>query len=256
MKRLTYYYKTENYYDDPVVCHQFLLRCLPRMCASQNVLSASVLLLPDVGYTQQRDAFSNLLQIGHINEEHQYFSYTAIGEVEVDFSLKDTSPLHPMYRYPTVLTRMNASMRQFATPFADLPKTLDTVLQIAAAVNHQIEYTPESTDVHTGADDAFYAGRGVCQDYAHVLIALLRSLDIPARYACGLSVGEGVTHAWVQAYLDGGWVSVDPTRNTLTTEQYVTFAIGRDAADCPIDRGVYLGVSKHRQTVYMRLMEQ
>lgn len=256
MKRLTYYYKTENLYDDPVTCHQFMLRCLPRMSSSQRVLSASVLLCPDVGYTQQRDSFGNVLQIGHINEPHEYFSYTAIGEVEVDYTLEAKTPLHPMYKYATALTHANDRMLGFALPYADKPKTLDTALALGTAVYHHIMYAPDSTDVHTCAEEAFAAQEGVCQDYAHVLIALLRAIGIPARYACGLSVGEGVTHAWVQAYLDGRWIGLDPTRNSLTTEQYVTFAVGRDAADCPLDRGIYTGMANPTQTVFMRLMEQ
>ncbi len=256
MKRLTYYYKTENTYDFPATRHQFLLRCMPRMSAGQSVLSASVLLSPDVGYTQQRDSFGNVVQIGRIDAEHDHFSYTAIGEVEVDFSLKDSSPLHPMYKYPTALTCMNAEMEALAAPFAHEPKTLDTALAVSRKVFRHIRYQPDCTDVHTGADEAFTLGAGVCQDYAHVLIALLRGIGIPARYACGLSVGEGVTHAWVQAYCDGCWIGIDPTRDTLTTEQYVTFAVGRDAADCPIDRGVFIGAANHQQTVFMRLMEQ
>jgi len=256
MKRLTYYYKTENTYDFPVTDHQFLLRCMPRMNASQSVLSASVLLSPDVGYTQQQDSFGNVIQIGRIGGLHDHFSYTAIGEVEVDHTQRNQSALHPMYKYPTALTRMSAKMEKLAAQYASMPKTLDTVVLLSGEVHFAIRYTPDVTGVRTGADEAFGLGAGVCQDYAHVLIALLRAESIPARYVCGLSVGEGVTHAWAEAYLDGCWIGIDPTRNILATEEYVTFAVGRDAADCPIDRGIFIGAANHTQTVFMRLMEQ
>ena len=256
MKRLTYYYKTENTFDDPASRHQFQLRCMPRMSAYQSVLSASVLLSPDTGYTQQRDAFGNVLQIGLINEAHTHFSYTAIGEVETNFALQNRSALHPMYRYPTALTSVNEDMAAIAAPFAQKEASLETARQFNEIVFNRIQYMPNSTSVDTAADAVFTAGAGVCQDYAHVLIALLKRAGIPARYACGLSVGEGVTHAWVQAYLGGSWIGLDPTRNTLITEDYVTFAVGRDAGDCPIDRGIYIGAANHQQTVFMRLMEQ
>ncbi len=255
MKRLTYYYQTENRFDAPVGSRQFLLRLMPRMRAGQSVQSASVLLSPDVPYTLQRDAFGNLTQVGCVREAHDRFTYTAIGEVEVDHALPDRAPPHPMYRYPSPLTQLSSAMERFADESPD-PSTPKGALALSGRVFGHFAYTPGVTDVSTGAPEAFDAARGVCQDYAHVLIALLRRAGVPARYACGLSVGEGVTHAWVQAYVDGRWLGLDPTRDTLTTEEYVVFAVGRDAGDCPLDRGAYLGAAEPVQTVFMRLMEQ
>lgn len=81
-------------------------------------------------------------------------------------------------------------------------------------------------------------GRGVCQDYAHIYITLLRMAGIPARYVCGLIIGEGASHAWVEALCDGRWLAFDPTNDCLVLDNYIKLGHGRDSADCAINRGL------------------
>lgn len=98
-------------------------------------------------------------------------------------------------------------------------------------------------------------GHGVCQDYAHVFIALARLAGWHARYCMGLTVGEGATHAWAEIYYEGAWHGFDPTRDCRTDASYLRFATGRDAADCPVEQGTFYGLADQTQTVFMRVKE-
>ena len=81
-------------------------------------------------------------------------------------------------------------------------------------------------------------GAGVCQDYSHVLLSLLRMAGMPARYVVGLMQGEGESHAWVEANCRGYWYGIDPTNHLLINESYIKLAHGRDYGDCMISRGI------------------
>ncbi|MBQ3671009.1 MAG: transglutaminase family protein, partial [Treponema sp.] len=110
--------------------------------------------------------------------------------------------------------------------------------------------------------------KGVCQDYAHLFIALCREAGIVARYVCGMSKGEGATHAWAEFFVPDGefraangqnasgtWYGIDPTRNKFTDDDYVILAVGRDFSDCQVDRGVFCGSVEQRQTVFVKTAE-
>jgi transglutaminase-like putative cysteine protease len=113
------------------------------------------------------------------------------------------------------------------------------------------EYGNESTSVDSPIEDALLSGRGVCQDFAHIMITLLRGLRIPSRYVSGYLFhdaehkdrsAEGATHAWVEALLPGlGWVGFDPTNNLIAGVRHIRTAIGRDYADVPPTKGTLLG---------------
>ena len=79
---------------------------------------------------------------------------------------------------------------------------------------------------------------------------------LSARYVNGLPEGEGASHAWCEVWLDGVWTGIDPTRGRWTDESYIRFGIGRDFADCPMERGVFLGGANQCQTVFMKVSQQ
>lgn len=88
-------------------------------------------------------------------------------------------------------------------------------------------------------------GSGVCQDYAHILLALARRSGFAARYCMGLVPGEGATHAWVEIALPDGWHGYDPTFACEAGEEHLRFAVGRDAADCRAERGIFIPSVEH-----------
>jgi transglutaminase-like putative cysteine protease len=126
----------------------------------------------------------------------------------------------------------------------------------AAEIFTRLEYSPRSTRVDSPIDEALTAQRGVCQDFAHIFIALARHLGVPCRYVSGYLFHEpgsadrsadGATHAWAEVLLpDFGWVGIDPTNNSMAGERHIRVAFGRDYADVPPTRGVYKGVTTVR----------
>jgi transglutaminase-like putative cysteine protease len=133
------------------------------------------------------------------------------------------------------------------------PDPLHTLTQLTAALFERFEYRPQTTRVDSPVDDALETRQGVCQDFAHIMIALVRGLGVPCRYVSGylyrqpdrdVRSSDGATHAWVEALLpDAGWVGFDPTNNLVTDERHIRVAIGRDYADVPPTRGVFKGAS-------------
>jgi transglutaminase-like putative cysteine protease len=134
--------------------------------------------------------------------------------------------------------------RRDADPLTLLRRLNSTLFQ-------QFTYAPSTTHVDSPIDDALKVRAGVCQDLAHIMIALARRIGIPCRYVSGyLSPGgegrdrsvEGATHAWAEAFLPPlGWVGFDPTNDVLAGDRHIRVAVGRDYADVPPTRGVFRG---------------
>lgn len=137
-----------------------------------------------------------------------------------------------------------------------LNKTLSPFLiaqEISSFVYHHFEYKKGITNVETKVDEIWKLKAGVCQDFAHVLLVMLRFIGIPARYVSGYICpkdqelrGEGATHAWVEAYIPfHGWIGLDPTNNCIASDRHVRLAIGRSFLDCTPVKGTYKGSSEH-----------
>ena len=128
---------------------------------------------------------------------------------------------------------------------------LQLLREINTAIYEHFEYEPSSTKVDSPIDDALAARQGVCQDFAHIMLSLVRPLGIPCRYISGYLArysddnarsAPDASHAWVEAHLPGlGWVGFDPTNNQLAGQYHIRVAAGRDYADVPPTRGVYKG---------------
>lgn len=106
-----------------------------------------------------------------------------------------------------------------------------------------LAYKIGETGVHTPAAMALYLGKGVCQDYAHILLCVLRLLGVPARYVSGHLLGEGAPHAWVEALVEGQVIAYDPTHHRRTRLNYITVAVGRDFADVSPTSGTFSGAA-------------
>ena len=140
-----------------------------------------------------------------------------------------------------------------------------TVLRdLNTAVHEHLEYAPKNTRVDSPIEDALSVRRGVCQDFAHIMITLVRELQIPCRYVSGYLFqqsrardrsAEDATHAWVEALLPGlGWVGFDPTNNTVAAERHIRVAIGCDYADVPPTRGVFRGSAEGELAVAVKVL--
>jgi transglutaminase-like putative cysteine protease len=177
---------------------------------------------------------------------------------------------------PGSLADLDAFQFVFASPmipvdnrYADWVKDLFPrgmpVLKAALGLTHKIftefTYDPQATTTTTPVETSFDLKRGVCQDFAHIQIACLRSLGLSARYVSGYLhtlpppgkpklVGADASHAWVSLYIPGtGWVDLDPTNNVIPTDQHLTLAWGRDYSDVTPVKGTVLGGGQHQLSV-------
>ncbi len=130
---------------------------------------------------------------------------------------------------------------------------LESARRLSNYVFERFKYIKGVTSVETTLDEIWKLKAGVCQDFAHILLVLLRQIQIPARYVSGYICpkdnamrGEGATHAWIEAYIPyNGWVGFDPTNNSLVTDQHVRLAVGRNFTDCSPVKGTYKGSPDH-----------
>jgi transglutaminase-like putative cysteine protease len=139
---------------------------------------------------------------------------------------------------------------------------MDLAERICSWTRHALDYQHGVTGVHTSAGAALAGGRGVCQDYAHVMLALCRAAGLPARYVSGHLMGEGGSHAWVEVVLtvpSGVFsdrmvaLAFDPTHERRAERGYVTVAVGRDYADVAPTSGNFEGVGPGALSVRKRL---
>jgi transglutaminase-like putative cysteine protease len=139
---------------------------------------------------------------------------------------------------------------------------LSLLREIMAGMAKSFTYCPRTTKVDSPIDQALDERKGVCQDFSHIMIALVRPLGIPCRYISGYlfhrdddqGSGEDATHAWVEALLPGlGWIGFDPTNNAIAGERHIRVAVGRDYADVPPTRGVFQGDAKSELSVAVQV---
>jgi transglutaminase-like putative cysteine protease len=129
------------------------------------------------------------------------------------------------------------------------------LLNVTAYIQGHFEYARAVTSVSSPVDDVLQHGKGVCQDFAHLMIAVLRSFGVPARYVSGYihrPNKESQSHAWCEAWLpDMGWVGLDPTNNCPVNDHFIKVAIGRDFTDVPPNKGIYRGTCE--ETISVRV---
>lgn len=240
MKRYLYNYQTILRLTTPVNRHFFKLRCMPCENACQRVEGADLFLQPAEYLTHSTDVWGNRIQYGSCMNPHDSFVFVSSGIVSVDsYAVLPDAVESELFRVPSQFTQLSPEMRDFVAQADPARGTdLERAMAITTAVYERMAYVPGSTDHETTAQQAFSQQRGVCQDYAHILIALCRRAGITARYVNGFLLGEGATHAWVEVFDGGLWRGIDPTHNQLIEYGYIKLSHGRDVADCPVSRGV------------------
>jgi transglutaminase-like putative cysteine protease len=262
------------------------LRMHPRSEGPQRCMGFEVNVTPRARLQSYRDYLGNVVHHFDVPGQHRQLTITAEAMVDVE-----TIPALPMrldfgaweqldadiaerdfweMLAPSKFAQWTPAIEEFAAELK-LPSNdesrerdpLELLLDLNTAVYRAIEYVPKSTRVDSPVDDALRNRKGVCQDYAHIAIALVRRLGIPCRYVSGYLFhradkktrsSEGATHAWIEAYLPGiGWAGFDPTNNILASDAHVRTAVGRDYTDVPPTRGVFKGDATSELTVAVRV---
>ena len=250
MKRYLYNYLTVVEFSEPVSAHAVMLRCQPVGNACQTVEQEHLVVSPNYWLQAGSDAFYNHSLFGGATEPHSVFAYVSTGVVATDtYQVKYRGENLFLYRQPTPLTSIGEGIPPVSS------NSIEAAYDICRWLNENIEYKRQTTTIETTADEVMQSRQGVCQDFAHLMIALCRRQGIPARYVNGFLVGEGETHAWVEIFDGYNWLGFDPTHNCRISDGYVKLAHGRDARDCSVSRGMYTGQAQQQTTIHVTLHE-
>ena len=240
-------------YDAPIVDAHTELRVKPAHRDGQRCSSFTVRTEPRAPSVDEYvDRFGTSVQHFDLIEPHSSLEVAVESEVWTPERYESDGPPTVLERWdllqPTRYVPLDGAISELAGSVEAGDDAWAMALGLVDRVRGSMTYERGTTDVHTRADEALADGRGVCQDFAHVLIGVCRARGVPTRYVSGYLFDpngdgdHGASHAWVDVYDDArGWFSLDPTHDTEQTERYVRVGVGRDYADVPPTRGVYRG---------------
>lgn len=247
--RLSIEHSSVYRYSWPVLYSIQQVRLTPRQENTQQLGKWS--LQATGSHAKSVDHFGNTVYTVSLNTPHRELMIALRGEVELkgltDGRLAlEPGELDPMFFLKaTALTASNDHIEQFALPVLASAKSFEEKLMaLSMQVSQHLTYTKKVTDVTTTAVEVFDKRQGVCQDFAHLMIACLRAHHIPARYVGGYFYKSGATdfdsHAWLDAYdeANGQWVSIDPTHQCLVTDKHCRVAVALDYTGAAPVRGV------------------
>lgn len=251
-------------------------RMQPRSESTQRCYSFKLAVQPRARIYLYRDSLANTVHYFDIPEIHRELAITAEALVDLDpvpipdrlekgdWKLLDPEqmPAHAFEMLlPSHFAQTCPALEELAVSIGAQRRgdPLSLLRELNQSIYGAFKYKPKTTRVDSPIEEALTSRQGVCQDFAHIFISLLRGMRIPARYVSGYLYhgseeqdrsGDGATHAWVEAWLPGlGWVGFDPTHNLLASGRHIRTAVGRDYADVPPTRGVFKGEASTKLTV-------
>ena len=256
MRKLDFQYHMRLLFPEPVNRHHFTLRCFPIDSERQKITNLNIQITPlHVGGTEM-DSFGNRCIYGVVEKSHTEFCVSVDGMAYVyGDAFQPVADAHKigMFRYNTDLTKIGPTLdklyKKLSAGTPEKEAITEKALRWMEAVHSCLKYVQGITQVTTTAEEAAVFGMGVCQDYAHILLALLRKEHIPSRYVVGMMTGEGASHAWVEVCDGKKWVGFDPTNNCMVDDQYICISHGRDARDCTINQGYFYGSPRQIQEI-------
>jgi transglutaminase-like putative cysteine protease len=272
-------HKTTYSYKYPVSVGNHVACLTPRCFPHQRRTRYELRIKPPAKLTERTDYFGNRLSLFTIQEPHHRLVVEARSEVVI----QEAERLHPGHCMPwedvarslgqsldaqsldayqfifeSPRIRPNAQFARYAQQsFTPGRHYIEALRDLNTRIYTDFKFDSKATSVRTPPEEVFRKGRGVCQDFAHLGIACLRSLNLPARYVSGYLrtypvpglprlVGADASHAWISAYCPGiGWIDIDPTNNVLPSCNHVTVGWGRDYGDVSPLRGLILGGRDH-----------
>jgi transglutaminase-like putative cysteine protease len=263
MWRLRVVHSTGYAYKSPVTASFNEARLTPRSDSRQNVILNRVETVPATRSYRYVDYWGTAVTAFDLHAPHTELEVTSASVVETDrgelpkdkVSWDDLQSDAVIDRFdevlsPTHYTPASKRIRRVGQRIAKYHDPQEAVTAAGHWVHSELKYVAGTTGVHSSGLDALREGKGVCQDFAHLTLIVLRSMGIPARYVSGYLhpkrkavVGDtidGQSHAWVQAWT-GGWWNYDPTNDADINEQYISVGVGRDYSDVSPLKGIYSG---------------
>lgn len=260
MKKLQFdYYMQIDYAENVMKCN-YTIKCVPPINSRQFPYDMVIEFSPPSKYSQSKDGLNNLQLYGNNTQPHNQFYYHIRGKADVglsDFDEVEDENLSMIFRHPHGLNIAGPEIKKYYKRIKvdEMPDPYRKAVYVMNRLYKDFKYQPNTTSIDTSAEEAMSQGHGVCQDYAHIYIALMHLAGIPARYVTGLIVGEGATHAWVEILYQGKWYGFDPTNNKIVFDEHIKLGVGRDARDCMINRGIMHGGGPHTQTIKVNVEE-
>jgi transglutaminase-like putative cysteine protease len=271
---------TTTFRYEPAVRESVMeVRLQPRSEANQRCLSFHLDVNPPANLTQYRDFTGNTVHHFDIAGSHTEVGVTAQSTVQVDsvpaprtseagdwadLDATSAGEDHWEMLLPSQFAHSSEALEQLANELRCERRgsPLELLTELNEGIYKLFAYVPNSTKVDSPIEEALQSRQGVCQDFAHIMIALVRPLRIPCRYVSGYLFHneaedgrrdrslEGASHAWVEALVPRlGWTAFDPTNNLIGGDRHIRVAIGRDYADVPPTRGVYKGEARSELSV-------
>lgn len=199
------------------------------------------------------DIVTNAIQFP-MDEASSEEQWTNLQHIKYDIQYMDFLTQEQFPSYEEMKSTLNSIINYSEKP-------LKNALVLSEYVYDNFNYERGVTSVETPIEEVWRLKAGVCQDFAHILLVMLRMFGIPARYISGYICpkdegvrGEGATHAWVEAYIPFyGWLGLDPTNNTIVNDGHVRIAVGRNFADCTPVKGIYKGSGEHKLEVTVNI---
>jgi transglutaminase-like putative cysteine protease len=253
-----------------------------RLCPITDPLQSleffSLKVLPEVAVTTYHDFHHNRVDHFEIVESHAELDVQSLAIVQTIHEPRGAPPLgltldslyereseESFFDFLTSSKFVSLEAAVWREAIDALPNGVHDLWLDSVAIGSHIyrtcEYVPRSTNAKTHMIDALQARRGVCQDFAHIMLAMCRSQGIPARYVSGYFYNENsapdeneASHAWVEVFLPGyGWKGFDPTHNRLADTRYLKLAVGRDYADIEPVKGAFRGKGTRHLSVEVRI---
>ena len=273
--RLLITHETVVGYDGPARASYNEARMTPLALPGQLVLESGLRTDAQVPVWSYRDYWGTCVSTFDVQAPHDQLRITARATVETSEPRAAVSPLSwpeltrqatagPLLEFllPTPRTTVAGELAGLARERCRGLDPRAAAAEISSWVHEHVTYMPGSTGVQTGAQEAWDQCEGVCQDIAHLTVALLREAGLPARYVSGYLFGKpdaepgeevtGQSHAWVE-YWTGGWAACDPTNDSEVGPGHVVVAAGRDYSDVPPLKGIYHGAPSRTMEVVVRL---
>jgi transglutaminase-like putative cysteine protease len=272
---------TKFVYETPVSESAMEVRMHPRSDTNQRCLTFHLSVSPRCRVFSYRDHLANNIHHFDIAGHHTQLVIVAESLVELQplFALPQSLPAYSWEELDILVAEGDYWEFLFPSEFArqtplleELAKQIDVrrrddplsvLRELNTALYQHFDYVPQTTHVDSPIDDALQNRSGVCQDFAHVMIALVRGMGIPCRYVSGYLYrtqndhersAMDASHAWVEALLPQvGWVGFDPTNDLIAGERHIRTANGRDYADVPPTKGVYRGRTTSELSVAVRV---
>jgi transglutaminase/protease-like cytokinesis protein 3 len=257
-RTLKFRYQMELVFSDYVKQHEFTLRMIPYTDERQQITECMVKINPECEVFEDTDTFGNGYMYGKIEEEHNRFGVDIEGIAKVKANaFAPVSNTDMKYCYQSCYTKPGYRLKEYHKKYKRKNNENDEeyATRIMHALKNDIEYKQGVTDINTTAEEAMNLKAGVCQDYSHIMLSLLRAEGIASRYVVGMMQGEGYSHAWVEVAISNFWRGFDPTNDKIVDDGYIKISSGRDYRDCIVNRGFFYGNVTQNQSIKVVVSE-